>query len=110
MTTTLADVTRTVGASAPARPAERMRRVARRWRYATDAGAAVLSAFLVLWTITPLYNMVMVSLEAEGDVYSTTSLPPQTVVPAFGSFTQDFWYLEHFWHQFGNSAVYRLRW
>jgi hypothetical protein len=31
-----------------------MRRTARRWRYATDAGAAVLSVFLVVWTLVPL--------------------------------------------------------
>ena len=105
MTTTLADVTRTVGATAPARPAERMRRVARRWRYATDAGAAVLSAFLVLWTLIPLYNMVMVSLEAEGDVFSDHLFPPEPSVHSFWIvFTQGFWYLEFFWHQFGNSV------
>src|SRR5207302_1395532 len=57
VTTTTADVTRR--ASASDRPAERMRRVARRWRYATNTGAAFLSVVLVAWTLIPLYNMVM---------------------------------------------------
>jgi multiple sugar transport system permease protein len=103
VTTTTADVTRT--ASAAERPAERMRRTARRWRYATDAGAAVLSVFLVVWTLVPLYNMVMVSLEAEGDVFSDHLFPPNPSAYSFWIvLSQGFWYLEFFWHQFGNSV------
>jgi multiple sugar transport system permease protein len=103
VTTTTADGTRT--ASAAERPAERMRRTARRWRYATDAGAAVLSVFLVVWTLVPLYNMVMVSLEAEGDVFSDHLFPPNPSAYSFWIvLSQGFWYLEFFWHQFGNSV------
>ena len=54
--------------AAAARPGERMRRAARRWRYASNVGAAILSAVLLVWTLTPIYNIVMVSFEAEGDV------------------------------------------
>jgi multiple sugar transport system permease protein len=101
VTTTTADVT----LAAPARSAERMRRVARRWRYATNAGAAVLGVIIVLWTLIPLYNMVAVALEAEGDVFSDHLFPPK---PSGHSFwivlSQGFWYLENFWHQFGNSV------
>ena len=75
MTTTTAETTLT--ASSPARPAERMRRTARRWRYATNTGAALLSVVLVVWTLVPLYNMVMVALEAEGDVFSDHLWPPK---------------------------------
>ena len=103
MTTTTADTTLT--ASSPARPAERMRRTARRWRYATNTGAALLSVVLVVWTLVPLYNMVMVSLEAEGDVFSDHLFPPNPSVHSFWIvFSQGFWYLEFFWHQFGNSC------
>jgi multiple sugar transport system permease protein len=103
VTTTTADVT--LRASARARPAEQMRRVARRWRYATNAGAAVLSVIIVLWTLIPLYNMVVVALEAEGDVYSDHLFPPKPSGHSFWIvFSQGFWYLENFWHQFGNSV------
>jgi multiple sugar transport system permease protein len=95
----------TLATSARVRPAERMRRVARRWRYATNAGVAVLSVIIVLWTLIPLYNMVAVALEAEGDVFSDHLFPPK---PSGHSFwivlSQGFWYLENFWHQFGNSV------
>jgi multiple sugar transport system permease protein len=82
-----------------------MRRAARRRRYLTNAGVAVVSAILLVWTLTPIYNIIMVSLEAEGDVFSDHLWPAQ---PSPGSFwivlSQGYWYLEYFWHQFGNSV------
>ena len=92
-------------ASPATRPAERMRRAARRWRYLNNAGAAVLSAVLLLWTLTPIYNIIMVSLEAEGDVAVTHIWPPEPSVESFWVvLTEGHWYLEAFWHQFGNSV------
>ena len=92
-------------ASASARSSERMRRAARRWRYLTNAGAAVVSALLLLWTLTPIYNIIMVSLEAEGDVAVTHLFPPQPSPESFWVvLTEGHWYLEAFWHQFGNSV------
>ena len=91
--------------AAAARPAERMRRAARRWRYATNAGAAVLSAVILVWTLTPIYNIIMVSLESEGDVAVTTIWPSQPSAESFWVvLTEGHWYLEAFWHQFGNSV------
>ena len=91
--------------SAPARSSERMRRAARRWRYLTNAGAAVVSALLLVWTLTPIYNIIMVSLEAEGDVAVTHIWPPEPSVASFWVvLTEGHWYLEAFWHQFGNSV------
>ena len=102
MSTITADTGLVVSA---ARPAERMRRAARRRRYLTNAGVAVISAILLVWTLTPIYNIIMVSLEAEGDVFSDHLWPAQ---PSAGSFwivlSQGYWYLEYFWHQFGNSV------
>jgi len=76
----------------------------RRSRYLTNAAALVLAAVLVVWTLAPIYNMVMVALESKGDVFSDHIWPTK---PALDSFrvvlTQSHWYLEHFWRQFGNS-------
>jgi multiple sugar transport system permease protein len=103
VTTTTADVTLTTREATHG--ANAMRRTARRWRYLTNAGAAVLSVVILVWTITPIYNMIMVSLEADGDVFSDHIWPAP---PAPGSFwivlTEGYWYLEHFWHQFANSV------
>jgi len=73
-------------------------------RYLRNAGTLVLSALIVVWSLAPIYNMVLISLEPEGDVFTDHIWPR---VPSFESFwgvlTQGHWYLEHFWHQFANS-------
>jgi multiple sugar transport system permease protein len=82
-----------------------MRRAARRWRYATNAGAALLSVVILLWTLTPIYNIIMVSLESEGDVAVTTIWPSKpSAESVWVVLTEGHWYLEAFWHQFGNSV------
>jgi multiple sugar transport system permease protein len=85
--------------------AGRRGRIARRWRYATNAGLAVLYAVLLVWTFTPIYNIVMIALEHEGDVYGNSIFPVQPSLDSFWVvFTQGYWYLENFWHQFGNTV------
>jgi multiple sugar transport system permease protein len=73
-------------------------------RCLNEAAALALGVVIVIWTLTPIYNMVMVSLESHGDVF-TNEIWPAT--PSLESFwiviTQGYWYLEHFWHQYGNS-------
>jgi multiple sugar transport system permease protein len=92
-------------ASTRARSSESMRRVARRWRYLSNAGAAVVSVVLLVWTLTPLYNMVMIALESEGDVAVTHLWPtPPSTESFWVVITEGHWYLEAFWHQFGNSV------
>ena len=76
----------------------------RRRRYLSLAGTAVLSAVLVVWSVAPIYNMVLISLEPEGDVFTDHIWPRLASVESFwGVLTQGHWYLEHFWRQFGNS-------
>jgi len=91
--------------AATSRRAGRMGRMARRRRYATSAAVAVLYAVLLVWTLTPIYNIVLIALEHEGDVYGSNIVP---VKPSLDSFwvvvTQGYWYLENFWHQFGNTV------
>ena len=83
---------------------ERLRRVARRRRRVGTVAAALFSVVLVVWTLIPIYNIVMVSLEAHGDVFTEAIFPPQPSLESFWIvFTQGYWYLEYFWHQFGNS-------
>lgn len=84
--------------------AEAMRRAARRRRYASNAAATVISIVLIFWTMLPLYNIVMVSLEGHGDVFSDHIWPPVPSLDGYiAVFTQGYWYLANFWHQFANS-------
>jgi multiple sugar transport system permease protein len=82
----------------------RARRVVRIRRYVATAGTVALSAVLIVWTLLPIYNMVMISLEPEGDVFTDHIWPRVWSVESFwGVLTQGHWYLEHFWRQFANS-------
>ena len=84
---------------------ESMRRAAARRRYLENTGAAVLSCVLIVWTLLPIYNIIMVSLEGHSDVFSGAILPPMPSTEGYWVvFTQGYWYLENFWHQFGNSV------
>lgn len=69
-----------------------------------EAAALAFGLLLIIWTLLPIYNIVMVSLESHGDVFTDAIWPPQ---PSAASFwivlTEGYWYLEYFWHQFGNS-------
>ncbi len=73
-------------------------------RNLSEAAAFALGVLILVWTLAPIYNIVAVALEARGDVFTTEIWP---VHPSFESFwivvTQGYWYLEYFWHQFGNS-------
>ncbi len=85
------------------------RQVRRRPRYRlrrnlTEAAAIGLGAVIVIWTLTPIYNMVAVALESRGDVFTNDIWPAKPSLESFWIVvTQGYWYLEYFWHQFGNS-------
>ncbi len=101
-TTTLVDVRRSAASRSNS---EAMRRAARRERYLLNAGAAVLTVVLLIWTILPIYNIVMVSFEGHSDVFSDAIWPPSPSAEGYWIvFTQGYWYLANFWHQFGNSV------
>jgi multiple sugar transport system permease protein len=85
-------------------PVRQKHRSMRLRRYLTNAAALVLAAVLAVWTLMPIYHMVMVALEPKGDVFSDHVWPTKPSVESFRVvLTQSHWYLEHFWRQFGNS-------
>jgi multiple sugar transport system permease protein len=87
----------TAGGRRP-RPRYRLRRA-----LATSAAAA-LGAVVMLWTLIPVYNILLIALSEDGDEFTGTVWPSH---PSFEGFEMiwsgDFWFLEDFWHQFGNS-------
>src|SRR5262249_29412691 len=60
----------TVDARVSARAEARARSAVRYRRWLSTAGVAVLSFALIVWTMAPIYNMVLISLEPEGDVFT----------------------------------------
>jgi len=95
-----------IGTSAVDRSkSDAMGRIARRRRYIETFLAAVVSVVLIIWTILPIYNIVMVSLESHNDLFSDRIWPAEPSLEGYWVvFTQGYWYLENFWHQFGNSV------
>ncbi len=76
----------------------------RRRRMLNEAAALSLGAVLIVWTLVPIYSMVMVSLESHNDVFSANIWPKDASAYSYWIvLTEGYWYLEHFWHQFGNS-------
>jgi multiple sugar transport system permease protein len=79
-------------------------RSARRLRWWKEAGALGVAVLVLIWTLVPVYNIFMVSLESKGDVFTETIWPARPSVDSFWIvITQGYWYLEYFWHQFANS-------
>jgi multiple sugar transport system permease protein len=86
------------GPPVAARPNYRARRILR------EAAALIFGLVILIWTLTPIYNIVMVALEPHGDVFTNDIWPANPSLESFRIvLDQGHWYLEYFWHQFGNS-------
>ena len=85
------------------RPASQEAELPRPANYRRNLGAGA-RAVLAIWTLAPLYNMFMVALESHNDVFSTSIWPTDPSPYSFWIvFTEGYWYLEYFWHQYANS-------
>jgi multiple sugar transport system permease protein len=75
-------------------------------RVLTEAGSIMLGLVLLIWSLLPVYNMLLIALDPEeGEIEFAGNLWPSE--PSLEGFidvvTQEARYLEEFWHQFGNS-------
>jgi multiple sugar transport system permease protein len=78
-------------------------------RLLNRTAATVLGVVLAFWTLIPVYNILLIAVSEDGDEFTGTVWPSD---PSFESFhviwTEGYWYLENFWHQFGNSCIIGL--
>jgi multiple sugar transport system permease protein len=73
-------------------------------RQGIEALAIAFGVVLAIWSLLPIYNMFMISLDSHDDVFSGTIWPDNPSLESYRVVvTQDFWYLSRFWHQFANS-------
>ena len=76
----------------------------KRRRPAGSVGAALVGVLILIWTLAPLYNMVLVAVQEKEDVFSTNIWPPHPTLHAFQTVvTENYWYIAEFWRQMGNS-------
>ena len=88
----------TAGGRLPSRRHYRVR------RYLVEALCMVFGLVLLVWSLLPIYNIRIVALSSHDDVFSGTVWPEHPSLHSFVIvFTEGFWYLDNFWHQFGNS-------
>jgi len=76
-----------------------------------EAGSVMLGVVLLIWSLTPIYNMLLIALDPEeGEIEFDGNLwPPEPSLDSFRAVvTQEARYLEDFWHQFGNSLYIGL--
>ncbi len=74
----------------------------RRWN--GQGMALLLGLVILIWTLTPLYNMILVAVQDKTAVFSNNVFPPNPTLSGFVTvFRQDFWYLKNFWIQMWNS-------
>ncbi len=70
------------------------------------AGQVLIGILVLIWTLLPLYNMVEVALRPKDAVFSDDLFPAHPTLAGFWTvFTENYWYLEHFWHEMGNSVT-----
>ena len=72
----------------------------------TETGSIFLGVVILIWSLVPVYNMLLIALDPEdGEIEFDGNLwPPEPSLEGFRAVvTQEARYLEHFWHQFGNS-------
>lgn len=78
-------------------------RASRRW---STAWALALALVLLIWTLMPLYNMVLVAVQQKEDVFATNIYPPHPTADSFVAvFYEACWLLANFWRQMGNSVM-----
>lgn len=73
-------------------------------RKLSTAGRVVIGIVVLIWTIIPLYTMIQVALEPKENVFNGAIWPINATLRGFWTvFTQDYWFLAHFWREMGNS-------
>jgi len=83
----------------------------RRRKILTEAGSVMLGIVLLVWSLLPVYNMLLIALDPEeGEIEFAGNLwPSEPSLEGFlATVTQEARYLENFWSQFGNSVYIGL--
>jgi multiple sugar transport system permease protein len=76
---------------------------------ATEARLLLIGIPVLLWTLIPIYHMVLFSISPRDQATSGRLWPKNPTLDNFAFvFNQKHFYLDHFWKQMGNSLVIAL--
>jgi len=87
------------------RPRYRLRRAL------AEAASVMLGLALLIWSLIPVYNMLLVALDPkEGETeFAGVIWPPEPSLESFRVvLIGGYWFIEQFWHKFGNSLYIGL--
>jgi multiple sugar transport system permease protein len=76
-----------------------------------EAGSIGLGLVLLIWSLMPVYNMLLVALDPEEGETEFAGLiwPPEPSLESFRVvLVGGYWFIEQFWHKFGNSLYIGL--
>jgi multiple sugar transport system permease protein len=78
-------------------------------RLAGGAGEILLGLVILIWTLLPIYHMVMLSLTPINEAFGGRFWPDNPTLENFRTvFAQDHFFLQRFWLQLANSVVVAL--
>lgn len=78
-------------------------------RLAGATGEILLGLVILVWTLLPIYHMVMLSLTPVSEAFGGRFWPDNPTLENFRTiFAQDHFFLQRFWLQLGNSVVVAL--
>ena len=73
---------------------------------ATEAKLLLIGIPVLIWTLLPIYHMVLFAVSPKESAFSGKLWPDNPTLHNFGVvFRQEHFYLHHFWEQFWNSLV-----
>ncbi|MBR1220684.1 carbohydrate ABC transporter permease [Bradyrhizobium sp. U87765 SZCCT0131] len=75
-------------------------------KVSTEAKLLLVGIPVLLWTMAPIYHMMLFAFSAKDSAMSGALWPAQPTLNNFAIvFGQKHFYLHHFWQQFGNSLI-----
>jgi multiple sugar transport system permease protein len=80
-------------------------------RVLAEAAAAMLGIALLIWSLLPVYNMLLIALDPdEGETeFAGIIWPPDPSLKSFRVvLVGGYWFIEQFWQKFGNSLTIGL--
>jgi multiple sugar transport system permease protein len=73
-------------------------------RALSEGGFLLMAVVILIWTLLPLYHMVMLALTRVSDAFAGRLWPDHPTLENFRIvFTEDHFFLQNFWRQLGNS-------